>query len=134
MTSPASSRQEGVRLLAPLLIAVALVVAGCSGDSGGSPSGSTIGSQSPASASPSAAASGAPASASPSPSASASAAAGTFTNPVIDANFADPFILESDGTWYAYATGNLSDNIQVSTSAYLVTWSDSEEALPKLPL
>ena len=65
----------------------------------------------------------------PSPSADGE----TFTNPVIDRNFADPFVLEHDGTYYAYATGDLTVNIQVSTSPDLVTWSNRDEALPRLP-
>jgi beta-xylosidase len=66
--------------------------------------------------------------------ASPSLPAGTFVNPVIDANFADPFVLEVDGTWYAYATGNLTYNIQVASSTDLVTWTRPREALPRLPL
>jgi beta-xylosidase len=60
--------------------------------------------------------------------------AGDFVNPVLDENFPDPFILRDGKTWYAYATGNLTWNIQVSTSTDLVTWSATEEALPTLPL
>ena len=60
--------------------------------------------------------------------------AGDFVNPVLDENFPDPFILRDGTTWYAYATGNLTWNIQVSTSTDLVTWSATEEALPTLPL
>jgi beta-xylosidase len=58
---------------------------------------------------------------------------GEFVNPVIDANFADPHLIEVDGTWYAYATGNLTFNIQVSESDDLVNWSRPREALPRLP-
>ena len=57
----------------------------------------------------------------------------TFTNPVLEGNFADPFILEADGAWYAYATGDLVDNIQVARSADLVHWTKLPDALPELP-
>jgi beta-xylosidase len=127
-----------------LVLAAALAVASCGTGNQGSPGASPAGG-SPDAGAASAAASGpavsspsasvAPSgSSSPSASASASPAADEFTNPVIDANFADPFILPVDGTYYAYATGDLSSNIQVSTSPDLVTWTDSTEALPKLPL
>jgi beta-xylosidase len=128
------SRKGLAQLLGALFVAV-LVVAGCAGDqraggTGASPEPSVAASP-PAAAS--ASAPPAPAS-SASASASASAASGTFTNPVIDRNFADPFILEVDGEWYAYATGDLTVNIQVARSSDLVTWEPTEEALPKLPL
>lgn len=60
--------------------------------------------------------------------------AGEFVNPVLKGNFADPQVINVDGTFYAYATGNLTYNIQVSTSPDLVHWSPPEEALPRLPL
>jgi beta-xylosidase len=60
--------------------------------------------------------------------------AGEFVNPVIERNFADPDVILVDGTYYGYATGNLTYNIQVATSDDLVTWSRSQEALPRLPI
>lgn len=54
-------------------------------------------------------------------------------NPVIDANFADPFVFRAGDTWYAYATGDFTVNIQVATSTDLVTWEPRREALPRLP-
>jgi beta-xylosidase len=58
----------------------------------------------------------------------------TFTNPVLTGNFADPGVLRADdGTWYAYATGDLTVNLQVARSADLVHWERLGEALPKLP-
>ncbi len=65
--------------------------------------------------------------------ASASLAADEFQNPVINRNYADPFVLADDGLYYAYATGDLTYNIQVSTSDDLVTWTPRREALPRLP-
>jgi beta-xylosidase len=70
----------------------------------------------------------------PSAAASPTVPEGQFTNPVIERNFADPFVLEVDGTYYAYATGNLTFNIQVTTSKDLVHWERVREALPRLPL
>ena len=121
------------------LLVLALAGAGCANDDagGGVTSGAPAGSGDAPSASPAAGGSS-PATSSASPSSestgSPDAGTGTFTNPVIDANFADPFILEVDGTWYAYATGDLTYNIQVTSSSDLVTWASRREALPKLPL
>jgi beta-xylosidase len=130
--------------VAAWVVAAVLAAAGCSGDqsNGGSPRASSVGST-PGVASSSAASPASPASPASSPSASAatsstapsaSVPADSFVNPVLDENFPDPFILRAGDTWYAYATGNLTWNIQVSTSADLVDWSPTEEALPKLPL
>jgi beta-xylosidase len=123
-------RGAGARVAAVLLV---LLVAACGGgdDPGASedvaPSASADGGGA-ASASPSEV----PESLEPG-SASPSVDGETFTNPVIDRNFADPFVLEHDGTYYAYATGDLTVNIQVSTSPDLVEWSNRREALPRLP-
>ena len=48
-------------------------------------------------------------------------------------NFADPHVIAVDGTYYAYATGNLTYAIQVSTSTDLVSWTPRREALTKRP-
>jgi beta-xylosidase len=120
------------RLRSLAVLTLVLALAACAGDGGaGSPGASIDGS-------PSAAIGASPDASGASPSASAeaspSAAAGEFTNPVLEANFADPFLLEVDGTYYGYATGNLTWNIQVTRSEDLVTWAPTKEALPKLPL
>jgi hypothetical protein len=101
------------RLRSLAVLTLVLALAACAGERGaGSPGASIDGS-------PSAAIGASPDASGASPSASAeaspSAAAGEFTNPVLEANFADPFLLEVDGTYYGYATGNLTWNIQVST-------------------
>ena len=57
----------------------------------------------------------------------------SFQNPVIDRNFADPGVVRTDDAWYAYATGDLTVNIQVARSSDLVTWERVGEALPRLP-
>lgn len=50
---------------------------------------------------------------------------GTFTNPVYDGAFADPFVLEHRGRYYAYGTGPGSaagEVFEILTSTDLVTW------------
>lgn len=64
--------------------------------------------------------------------------AGTYANPVLDADFPDPaVILAPDGFYYAYATQTLRDgqwiNIQVARSADLVHWQHLGDALPDKP-
>jgi beta-xylosidase len=76
---------------------------------------------------------GAPPSTSAAVPTTASADAGQFQNPVIDRNYPDPFVLRAGGRYYAFATGDLTYNIQVSTSDDLVTWSPRREALRNLP-
>jgi beta-xylosidase len=61
------------------------------------------------------------------------AADGTFTNPVINADFPDPFVTSLDGTYHAYATGTGGKLIQVATSTDLVSWSQPSEALSREP-
>lgn len=56
-----------------------------------------------------------------------------FQNPVIDRNYADPFVFRDGDRYVAYATGDLTYNIQVSVSDDLVTWTPRREALPRLP-
>jgi beta-xylosidase len=61
-------------------------------------------------------------------------AEGTFTNPVLDTDFADPHVVRDGDAFYAYATGSAGfSNIQVSTSDDLVEWSPPEDALPERP-
>lgn len=64
--------------------------------------------------------------------------AGTYRNPVLDADFPDPaVILAPDGFYYAYATQTERDghwiNIQVARSADLVHWQHLGDALPDKP-
>jgi len=66
------------------------------------------------------------------------AAAGIYTNPVLDADFPDPAVIEApDGFYYAYATQTLRDeqwiNIQVARSTDLVHWDHLGDALPDKP-
>lgn len=57
----------------------------------------------------------------------------TFQNPIITANFPDPFILKVDDTYYAYSTNSNSRNVPVATSTDLVKWEMGRDALPALP-
>ncbi|WP_083847195.1 glycoside hydrolase family 43 protein [Deinococcus gobiensis] len=61
------------------------------------------------------------------------APARTFTNPVVDANFPDPFILRSGGAYHAYATNGAGGNVPHMTSRDLVHWERAGDALPTLP-
>jgi len=65
-------------------------------------------------------------------------AARTYVNPILDADFPDPAVIEaSDGYYYAYATQTLRDgdwiNIQVARSADLIHWKLLGDALPEKP-
>jgi beta-xylosidase len=57
----------------------------------------------------------------------------TFTNPVHDRDFPDPFVLQVGRTYYAYATNAGGQNIQTAVSRDLVHWSPGPDALPQLP-
>lgn len=54
-------------------------------------------------------------------------------NPVISANFPDPFILEVDDIYYAYSTGSNSRNVPIATSTDLIHWTAGRDVLPALP-
>ncbi|MDQ3642751.1 MAG: glycoside hydrolase family 43 protein [Actinomycetota bacterium] len=53
--------------------------------------------------------------------------------PVHAADFADPFVLRTEGGYYAYATQVGDINVQVMASADLVRWEHLGNALPELP-
>ena len=60
------------------------------------------------------------------------------SGPVIASNFQDPSVVESGGTWYAYAGVNGNPpgiNVLVATSTDFSTWTvrSGYDALPKLP-
>lgn len=55
-----------------------------------------------------------------------------FANPVLRADFPDPHIIEVDDTYYAYATNGSGKNVQLATSADLVTWQLRTDAMPAL--
>ena len=58
-----------------------------------------------------------------------------FSNgPVITANFPDPAFIDVNGTYYAFATNNGVQNIQIATSPDFDTWTvTGSDALPTLP-
>jgi beta-xylosidase len=69
-----------------------------------------------------------------SPEAGDDGSAGTFTNPVLETDYADPHVVRDGDTYYAYSTGAAGfSNIQVATSDDLVEWSAPEDALPERP-
>lgn len=56
-----------------------------------------------------------------------------FTNPVYDANFADPMILRGpDGSYWAIATNGPGGNVQTVSSTDLVNWTPGPDALPEV--
>lgn len=59
-------------------------------------------------------------------------------NPVLDKDFADPTVINSNGTYYAYATQSRHNgkmiNIQVASSKDLFNWKYEGDALPHKPL
>lgn len=57
----------------------------------------------------------------------------TYTNPVYDDDFPDPFVLRVGETYYAYATNVRSNNVPVLRSTDLATWERLGDALPLLP-
>jgi beta-xylosidase len=58
----------------------------------------------------------------------------SFTNPVYNDDFPDPYVLLDGDTYYAYATTNGSTtNIRVIRSEDLVHWEELGDALPALP-
>lgn len=56
-----------------------------------------------------------------------------FQNPVLNENFADPFILKVDDTYWAYATNATGRNISLARSEDLVEWKMLGDAMPALP-
>ena len=58
--------------------------------------------------------------------------AARLTSP-LDHDFADPFVLRQDETYYAFATGVAGSHVQVATSRDLTSWTPGGDALPRLP-
>jgi beta-xylosidase len=56
-----------------------------------------------------------------------------FRNPVIAGDFPDPYILKVGPTYYAYATTNAAQNLQIARSTDLVHWKHLSDPLPQLP-
>lgn len=54
--------------------------------------------------------------------------------PVITSDFADPAFINVGGTYYAFATTNGAQNIQIATSPDFDTWTvTGGDALPSVP-
>ncbi|OJV90269.1 MAG: hypothetical protein BGO39_02195 [Chloroflexi bacterium 54-19] len=58
---------------------------------------------------------------------------GDFQNPVLVNDFADPFVWQVNGKFYAYATNANGKNIQVATSPDMINWTLGTDAMPGLP-
>lgn len=56
-----------------------------------------------------------------------------YTNPVIDEDFPDPFVLKVGNTYYAYATNAGGVDVPVRKSSNLVDWQTIGDALGGLP-
>lgn len=58
-----------------------------------------------------------------------------FSNgPVITSNFPDPAFINVDGTYYAFATSNGAQNVQIATSPDFDSWTvTGGDALPTIP-
>jgi len=56
----------------------------------------------------------------------------TFTNPVLNRDFPDPFVLKVGDTYYAYATNGNGKQVQTATSKDLVHWRLGPDALPQV--
>jgi len=106
-----------------LLVVVVILGLGCSQAGTASPPGSATATVATSSAVPTTG------SASGSPSA---IPAGTFVNPVIDDDFPDPFVLRAQDRYYAYATTDAAQHLQLARSADLVSWEILDDPLPKL--
>jgi beta-xylosidase len=124
-----SQRRRSPRSRAVLAALLAAIAVGCGSSSGSGAPGSGLPSSGPATSGQPAGASGV----APSASALASLAPGMFRNPVIAADFPDPFILAAEGRYYAYATTDVAQNLQLARSDDLVTWEILDDPLPKLP-
>lgn len=133
------SRSRGHRAWTSVLLAALLTACGNAGSTPGisdltSPSpSSTAGPSAAGSESPTAPETGTPdAEPSQGPTAAATPGEGEFANPVIDADFPDPHVINVDGTYYAYATTGGGKNLQAATSEDLVEWEMLVDPLPEL--
>jgi beta-xylosidase len=67
------------------------------------------------------------------PGADQPAGIGQYRNPVYPGDFADPFVLRVDSTYYGYATNAGGWNVPMLRSDDLVHWTPAGDALPVLP-
>ncbi len=59
----------------------------------------------------------------------AAAPAGSYANPLSGVDFPDPSVVEDGGTYYAFATGNLDNNVSEMSTRDLGSWPQSYGAL-----
>jgi len=59
-------------------------------------------------------------------------AAGTFTNPVYDADFPDPQVIKVGATYWAYGTNGALGNLPTLRSDDLVEWEEVGDGMPQL--
>ncbi len=130
MTSRRSFALESVSPAGLLTLIVAIaVLGGCNqGASGGPSRGPSAAVGTSSSPDPT----GGGTTSSPTSSGEPSIAAGMFVNPVIADDFPDPFILHAGDRYYAYATTDGAQNLQLARSADLVAWEVLDDPLPKL--
>lgn len=57
----------------------------------------------------------------------------SYQNPVLETDFPDPAIFQDGTTFYAYATNDASNHIQVAQSQDLVSWKKLKDAMPGWP-
>lgn len=127
-------------LFAAWLVAL-LVLSACSGSGAATPTSSlapsplpTQSEQGSPAATPTATLRSEAATQTPAAAPAATLTADQYQNPVIDADFADPDVLQVGDMYYAYATNAGDTNIQVAKSPDLAHWELlNEDALPNLP-
>ena len=62
----------------------------------------------------------------------ATADSSTYTNPVYEEDFPDPFVLAADGHWYAYSTQATVGAMPILRSDDLVSWTMVGNGMPEL--
>jgi beta-xylosidase len=55
-----------------------------------------------------------------------------FRNPVLADDFPDPFVLRAGDSYYAYATTDAAQHLQLASSPDLVHWTELDDPLPKI--
>jgi arabinan endo-1,5-alpha-L-arabinosidase len=57
----------------------------------------------------------------------------TYTNPVLDADYPDPDVIQVGDTYYMYATNGERQNVRAARSTNLVEWEPIGDVLPRRP-
>jgi beta-xylosidase len=132
------------RTLTLLPLIVLILLSACQGAGGGSATvtatsaipvtGALTASVTPATPAATGSPTSLPQTATPSETATpAEPAPGYFRDPVLRADFPDPFILKANDRFYAYATNGAGRNVQTAVSNDLVNWEILSDAMPALP-